>query len=376
MLIRAAASRGYKRAVILWSATVLDRAGRDCYKYSYENMHTCAVRREDDTMLTEKENLIRMHRGEMPEFLPRGGFREIKCSRFEDVKKPGYHIDEFGVEYMGKEDIFGGAPIPYPGRYILHDIRKWRDIVKAPDLTGTDWEALARRDLAEVDRESYGVVFFFGKIFQRLCDFMGFTEGLCAIAEEPGEVQAMFEYLCDFSVEVMENVVRYYRPDAICIPDDTATARGPFISPAMYRELVKPYHARIAQAAQNGGAFVEMHDCGHCEAFIEDWMDFGVCSWNPAQPSNDLLGIKKKYGRRLIISGGWDTQGSISFPETDDALLKDALAEYVDTLAPGGGFSFAAAVSGKMDDPRVKRKWEIINSFYKDYARDWYARRG
>ena len=327
-------------------------------------------------MLTEKENLLRMYRGDMPEFLPRGGCRDVKCSFFINVKEPGYHKDEFGVEYIGKEGIFGGTPLPMPGRYVLDDIRRWRDVIHAPDLSGVDWEALAKKDLEQVDRSQFAVAFYFGKIFQRLCDFMGFTEGLCALAEEPEEVYALFDYLCGFNLEVIKNVLHYYQPDVLCIPDDTAAARAPFLSPAAYKALVKPFHARIAETALNAGVFVEKHDCGRCEAFIPDWMDFGVCAWNPAQPSNDLAGIKARYGRRLIISGGWDSQGSVSFPETDDGILKDALAQYVDLLAPGGGFIYNAFISGEMSDPRVQRKMGIVNAFYQDYARDWYGRNG
>ena len=89
--------------------------------------------------LTERENIYRMYRGEMPAFLPQGGFRDFKCSRFVDVKKPGYHVDEFGVEYIGKEGVFGGTPLPMPGKFLLHDIRRWRDVIKAPDLSDVDW---------------------------------------------------------------------------------------------------------------------------------------------------------------------------------------------------------------------------------------------
>ena len=84
-------------------------------------------------MLSPKENLLRMYRGEMPEYIPNRGFREFKCSAFIDVKKPGVKRDEFGVEYTGKEEIFGGAPIPMPGHYVLDDITRWRDKIKAPD---------------------------------------------------------------------------------------------------------------------------------------------------------------------------------------------------------------------------------------------------
>ena len=96
-------------------------------------------------MLSPKENLLRMYRGEMPEYIPNRGFREFKCSAFIDVKKPGVKRDEFGVEYTGKEEIFGGAPIPMPGHYVLDDITRWRDKIKAPDISDVDWEALAKK---------------------------------------------------------------------------------------------------------------------------------------------------------------------------------------------------------------------------------------
>lgn len=322
--------------------------------------------------MTEKENLLRMYRGELPAYLPDRGFQHVKCSHFVDVKAPGYHVDEFGVEYIGKDDVFGGAPVPYPGRYILDDITRWRDVIKAPDLSGVDWEACAKKDLADIDREQFGVVYYGGKIFQRLCDFMGFTEGLCAIAEEPEEVYALFDYLCAFNEEIFKNIVRWYKPEAICIADDTATARAPFISLNAYRTLVKPFHARIAAIALNEGVYVEKHDCGRSEAFVDDWVEFGVRSWNPAQPSNDLAGIKAKYGRSLIIQGGWDGQGSISQPTVSNEELTEALYRYVDTLAPDGGFVFSARVLGDKADPVVQQKSKLIRDFYENYARCWY----
>ena len=322
-------------------------------------------------MLSPKENLLRMYRGELPEYLPRGGFREFKCSAFIDVKKPGCKLDEFGVEYTGKEDVFGGAPIPYPGHYVLDDITKWRDKIKAPDLSHIDWEALAAKDLKDIDRSTTGVVFYWGKIFQRLADFMGFTEGLCAIAEEPEECYALYEYLCDYNCEVLKNVCYWYKPDAVCIPDDTATARAPFISPAAYKELVKPFHAREAEIVLNSGCYIDMHDCGHCEAFIDDWMDFGVTAWNPAQTSNDLVGIKKKWGRKLIISGGWDSASTLTYDPADSETLREPLMKYVDDLAPNGGFIFSAFVMGK-PDANGKTPQEVVNDVYENYAKNYY----
>ncbi len=324
-------------------------------------------------MLTEKENLLRMHRGELPEYMPTMNFRDVKCGAFVDVKKPGYHKDEFGVEYIGKDDIFGGAPIPMPGKYVLHDITKWRDCIHAPDLSEIDWEEQAKKDLKDIDRNTTGIMFYFGKTFQRICDFMGFEEGLCAIMEEPEEVHALLDYLTDFNCTVLKNFLHYYKPEAVCIPDDTATARAPFISVPTFREMILPYYKRIAEVVHNGGAYLHKHDCGKCEAFIPDWMEhLGVSGWNPAQPSNDLKAIKKAYGNKLIIAGGWDTQGPLSSASVPDDVLKDALAEYVDTLAPGGGLIFSVFLGGDFKDPEVRRKNGIVREFYNDYAKDYY----
>ena len=122
------------------------------------------------------------------------------------------------------------------------------------------------------------------------------------------------------------------------------------------------------------GAF--LHDLGketelgRCEDFIDDWMDFGISSWNPAQPSNDLVGIKKKWGRKLIIAGGWDTQSSLSYDGADEETLRAALMKYVDDLAPNGAFVFSAFVMGKPEDR--KRNMEIVNDVYENYAKNYY----
>ncbi len=336
---------------------------------SVENQPMDAGGKRD--MLSHKENMLRMYSGEMPEYIPMYGFKEVKCSAFIDVKKPGCKRDEFGVEYTGKEEIFGGAPIPFPGHYVLTDIRQWRDKIKAPDLSGVDWEQLAKKDLAGIDRSTTGIVFFWGKIFQRLMDFMGFSDGLLAIATEPEECYALFDYLCDFHCEVLKNVCRYYKPDSVCIPDDTATARAPFISRETYQRLVKPFHAREAEIVLNSGCHLDMHDCGRCEDFIDDWLDFGVQSWNPAQPSNDLAGVKQKFGRRLIINGGWDSQSPVSYAEVDEDVLREALIRYVDEMAPNGGFIFAARAPGKLRGG-VKDKMDVVMDVYQNYAKNWY----
>ena len=160
------------------------------------------------------------------------------------------------------------------------------------------------------------------------------------------------EYLCDFYMKVGQRCIDYYKPDIVCVTDDTAAWKNPFFSVEMYRELFKPYHARQAAMGTDRGLPVEMHNCGRCEDFIDDWRDFGVVMWNPAQTSNDLPAVKKKYGRGLVICGGWDIVGDLQNPDVSEETVKESVYKAIDTYAPGGGYAFC----GGFDRPATKRR--------------------
>ena len=101
-------------------------------------------------------------------------------------------------------------------------------------------------------------------------------------------------------------------------------------------------------------------------------MDMGITGWDPAQTSNDLVGIKEKYGRKLCIIGGWDSSGPAAWPGTSDEVLLEALEKMLSDLAPGGGWCFSAGVMGASFDEGQKHKMSIIRDFYKNKVRDYY----
>ena len=121
--------------------------------------------------LTPKENYIRAMRGEFPEYLPMWdmfgwGVRSSATAHFTKKLPNGNTVNEFGVESVSVPDAEGGS-IPVPGKFILEDITKWRDVIKAPSLEGIDWEAAARRDLKDFDRSAKPVMSHIGGFFQR-----------------------------------------------------------------------------------------------------------------------------------------------------------------------------------------------------------------
>jgi len=337
--------------------------------------------------MTEKENFLRVMRGEEPAWVPRYGQMpdpystykpavvSVRCAPTSGTTYPdGSRVDIFGVEYT-PTDSTGGMALPTPGKFILDDITKWRDVIKAPSLEGIDWETVAKEAVENIDRKETAVIqSTHVGYFQHLMNFMGFTEGLLAMAEEPEEVYALFEYLADFYEEAAKKFMYYLKPDVMEITDDTATARNPFISPKMYRELVKPFHVRLANIANDFGIPIDMHNCGRCEDFIDDWLEFGVRSWNPAQVMNDLVGIKRKYGNKLVLIGCWDSQGPAGWSGASEELVRAKVRRVIDTFAPGGGFMFWGSVYGPQADEEHKQRARWITDEYNKYGRTFYQR--
>ena len=340
--------------------------------------------------MTERENLMRVLHGLEPAWVPRYG------SRPRDAD-PGYtfahsqampgilagtplpdggRIDIFGVESEAT-DSAGGEALPKPGKFILQDIRQWRDVIKTPSLEGIDWESMAKKSTEHIDRRETAVSMGVGGgYFLQLMNFMGFTEGLCALQEEPDEVLELIDYLATFYEAVTDNLIDYIKPDIFNIGDDNATARSPFISREMYQQIFKPYQARAVKQAIERGLPINMHDCGRCEDFIDDWRDFKVSCWNPAQTMNDLVGIKKKYGNSLVLIGCWDSSGPAAWPGASEELIRSEVRRVIDTFATGGGFCFWASVCGPREDPEISSYSRWIVDEYNKYGRTFYQKQG
>ena len=326
--------------------------------------------------ITPKENYLMMLRGEIPEYVPSAQFMPsgemIADELLTPVSAPNGPVKTaYGVTYVGSKENFWGA-MPKPGEILLDDVTKWRDVIHNPDLSHRDWEAYYKKELEGKDRENKTLAVHGGDYFLTLVSFMGFEGTLLAMYEEPEEVKALLEYVSEFYMEVMKQQIYWCKPDIYQIMDDDSAYRAPFFSVEMYHEFFKPMHKKHADLARDNGIYLERHDCGRCEQFIPDWIELGIRGWNPAQITNDLKGIKKTYGGKLALSGCWDNQGLLGSPEVPMETLREAIEEYVETFAPGGGFTYGPMIGGDPEDPEVKKRNDMIKDYYFSYVKDYY----
>lgn len=337
-------------------------------------------------MLTQKENYLMTLDGKIPEWIPSynidymGGtpdtlvFLPKIVGAYRD-NKGGRNV--WGVNYITSEESAGGV-ISEPGVFLMDDVddmEHWGDFIKAPDLTGIDWEKMVNDHLNSVplDRNQTAVcVCATVGIFQDLVAFMGFENALVALYEYPDEVQELFDYTTSFYEKVLEKTIDLYKPDIFDIWDDTASWQSQFMSDDMYRELILPYEDRLARFGRERGLHINMHNCGKCGTLVEDWLSIGVDCWNPAQTCNDLVGIKAKYGDRLTIAGGWDARDHLLAPDVTEEEIYESVKQTMDTLAPGGHFIWCGGFLCTPDDKVTMQKNMTLFKAVHDIGHDFY----
>lgn len=297
--------------------------------------------------MTLKENYLAALRHETYEFVPNNfdcvmvGFGGGPGPAFE--KGPlGGGPDGFGVRWVTPASG-GGAPIPAPNEFILDSekIVDWKKLVTFPDIAKFDWDSQAKAELAMGNPAEQAVEFGSGNgPFERLAAMMGFEEALISLAMEPEASYEFMEAVVNYKIKTLEYVKKYYHADIFTNYDDIATEQCTFMSPSAYRELIKPLHKKLNDAVKDYGMIPAQHTCGKADALIEDFIDTGAAVWTSVQPTNDIEEILKKYGKKICLSGGYNTNGAPGRTDATDEMVREEVRRCMDTYGKYPGYIF------------------------------------
>lgn len=152
-----------------------------------------------------------------------------------------------------------------------------------------------------------------------------------AWAAEMGDVYATT------TIELLEILfAREGLPDGLWVWDDLGFKNGPFISPAMYRELIFPAHRRLFDYAHGHGLPVILHCDGQVEPLLPHLVEAGIDCLQPleAKSGMDLAKLKKSYGATLALIGGMDARVLAS--NNLDAVRSELERKLPAAMAGGG----------------------------------------
>lgn len=315
-------------------------------------------------MLTEKENLRRVHRREIPEWIPQN-FAAVQlfcpsCYQPHGLPFQG-GTDLFGAKWIVESNAPTGA-IPDPRFHIIPDVDDmphWRDFITLPDVDAMDWAAAAARDLPTFDRENKMLCTdVMDGNFNRLQALLGTCETLIAMLEEPEAVLDFFDYHTDLKIKMLHKIMEHYHPDIIINGDDVCSSEGLFFSRELYDTFIVPFERRFAEAVkQYDGVILQHHVCGKCEDIIPTIISYGTDVIETMQPHmNDIVKMKELYGDKVIFNGGWDSYGPHNDPDATEEMLRAEVRNIVDTYAYDGSFIIYGGIMIPVDNG-----WERFN---------------
>lgn len=169
----------------------------------------------------------------------------------------------------------------------------------------------------------------------------GFREFMAAMLQHREQVKSFLERIYKTTEALYGMLLNWVGPyiQIVEIGDDIGTQDSMFISPALYKEVIKPYHKRlISFIKRKTAAKVLFHSCGAVYPVIDDLVEIGVDILSPLQVSckgMDIARIKQQYGKVLCLHGGLNERLLYS---GNALLLKQHVEETLGILSQGSGY--------------------------------------
>ena len=247
-----------------------------------------------------------------------------------------FHIAAYPLRHATRRDLSG-----YP----------WPDGASPNLVTG-----LAERAKYLHEQTPYAVLGeISGHIFERAQMVRGFDTFLLDMAADREFAETLLDHILAVEIDIAATFLDAVGPylDIVAFKDDIGMQSGPIISPAMFREMIKPRMKKLIEVIRSKtGARLWFHSCGSIYYALPDLIELGVEILNPVQvqaAGMDTARLKREFGDRLAFWGGIDTQQVLPFgtPEAVAAEVRQRLAD----LAPGGGYVLASVHNLEADVP-------------------------
>ena len=146
----------------------------------------------------------------------------------------------------------------------------------------------------------------------------------------------------------------------IFVGDDVAMQDGMLMSMDLWRKYLKPRYAMMFDLfkKENPNIKIAYHSCGDCKLIWDEMIEIGLDVMNPIQPTcMDPVEMKKKYGDRISLFGGFDVQKILPFGTPEDIRME--VKRLIEGCSANGGFIIAPAHHIQSDT-----SLENIEAFY------------
>ena len=186
----------------------------------------------------------------------------------------------------------------------------------------------------------------------------GIEQIMMDLAESPALVEAMLEHINGYYLEYNRRVFEAARQDGksgidiFMMGDDFGAQTGPMMSVAMWRRYFQRGFRAFIDLAHSYGIRVMHHTCGGVRPLIPLFIDAGLDILQSLQPraaGMELAGLKRDFGRDLVLHGSVDIQQVLPFGTPAD--VRDHVKAQLEAGKAGGGFIVCTAHNIQVDVP-------------------------
>jgi uroporphyrinogen decarboxylase len=197
--------------------------------------------------------------------------------------------------------------------FLVKERSAWEEYIKpklTPDPRRINFESYRyqKRKAAENNR-------FFAwsgiNVFESMHPVCGHEYMLMGMALDPDWVKDMVDTYSRLTVELQEILFeKEGYPDGIWYYEDMGFKERPFMSPAMYKEIIQPGHKLTMDFAHSKNLPVIVHSCGYVEPLVPGLLEAGMNCLQVIEikAGMDLLRLYKNYGDVLSFMGGIDVR--------------------------------------------------------------------
>jgi len=271
---------------------------------------------------------------------------------------PGHLYDDWGVEWQEFERDgiiyreLADCPLKDATLGDLDAYPWWPNPLDSDRYLGV--RETAERLYRETDYALIGCPAFNG-VWERSYYLCGFESMLISLKTDLSFVHAVLRRITDITKQSLGRYLELVEPyiEVVKMGDDLGGQAGPLMSPATYRQVIKPYHQELFQfIKEHSRARVFLHTCGSVYKLLPDLIEAGVDILNPVQVSArdmDTRRLKAEFGDRLSFWGAIDTQHVLPHGSIQD--VRAEVERRIADLAPGGGYVVAPVHNVQADVP-------------------------
>jgi uroporphyrinogen decarboxylase len=163
-------------------------------------------------------------------------------------------------------------------------------------------------------------------VFECIHPVCGHVNMLIGMADDPDWVKDMADTYARLTIDLQKMLFeREGLPDGVWYYEDMGYKGSPFMSPAMYRDIIQPAHAATIGCAHGLGLPVIMHSCGYVAPLLPGMIEAGIDCLQviEVKAGMDLLELHRLYGGKIAFMGGIDVRALY----TNDRAVIDAELE-------------------------------------------------